>query len=186
MKTLLIASAVAATIALTPTAQAGHKWKHRSTSFYDYAKVVQVEPITRTVRISTPRRECWEEEVRTPVVETRGNTAGGTILGGMIGGVIANRLGRHSSGRTNATIAGTLIGSAIGNDIAHRRTQTVQYDRIDMVNRCTVSHEYTTEERIEGYDVTYRYREELLTARMPYDPGKRIRIRVGVSPVYND
>ena len=28
---------------------------------YDYAKVVDVEPLRRSVRVTTPVRECWDE-----------------------------------------------------------------------------------------------------------------------------
>ena len=28
---------------------------------YDYARVVDVEPLTRRIRVSEPRRECWNE-----------------------------------------------------------------------------------------------------------------------------
>ena len=32
-------------------------------SYTDMAEVLEVEPITRLVRVETPRRECWDEEV---------------------------------------------------------------------------------------------------------------------------
>jgi hypothetical protein len=28
---------------------------------YDYAKVIDVQPLTTRVRVSTPQRECWDE-----------------------------------------------------------------------------------------------------------------------------
>ncbi|MBC8027966.1 MAG: hypothetical protein H7Y89_18395, partial [Steroidobacteraceae bacterium] len=28
---------------------------------YEYARVVDVEPLTRRIRVSEPRRECWNE-----------------------------------------------------------------------------------------------------------------------------
>src|SRR5215467_13248379 len=30
-------------------------------SAYDYAKVLDVQPLTTRVRVSTPQRECWDE-----------------------------------------------------------------------------------------------------------------------------
>ena len=33
-----------------------------------------------------------------------------------------------------------------------------------------------------AYDVEYRYRGELYNARMNYDPGDRIRVRISVTP----
>ena len=32
------------------------------------------------------------------------------------------------------------------------------------------------------YDIEYRYRGELYTSRMNYDPGDRIRVRISVTP----
>ena len=34
-----------------------------SSAAYDEAQVVDVEPIMRVIRVSTPRQECWDEEV---------------------------------------------------------------------------------------------------------------------------
>jgi hypothetical protein len=53
--------------AQTAVADDGHGWKrghskHRgANSGYDYAEVVDVDPIVRQVRVTTPRRECWTE-----------------------------------------------------------------------------------------------------------------------------
>ena len=44
------------------------------------------------------------------------------------------------------------------------------------------AHQARYEERIDGYDVTYRYHGRLHHTRMPYDPGKRVRVRTDVSP----
>ena len=35
----------------------------------------------------------------------------------------------------------------------------------------------------DGYEVTYRYKGERYKIEMPYDPGKRIKVRIQVSPV---
>jgi uncharacterized protein YcfJ len=185
MKAAIAISAITIAMVLTPTAYAGHKWKHHAQSdFNDVAQVIRAEPITRTVQISEPRRECWQEEVRRPIVHAEGqDSAGKVVLGGIVGGVIGHQIG---SGRGNraATLAGTLIGAAVGHDMAMKSARTIETDHVDYVQRCRVSHETHTEERIEGYEVTYRYRGESFTSRMPYDPGKRLRVRVMVSPIY--
>ena len=50
------------------------------------------------------------------------------------------------------------------------------------MQRCDVRYEQQTEERIEGYDVTYVYNGQRLTTRMNHDPGDRIRVQVQVRP----
>ncbi len=47
---------------------------------------------------------------------------------------------------------------------------------------CEIQTEYHNEERIDGYNVTYRYRGRHFTTRMKRDPGRRIRVRVRVEP----
>ena len=39
------------------------------------------------------------------------------------------------------------------------------------------------EEQIIGYDVVYRYNGRKYQSRLPYEPGKRLKIRVQVLPV---
>ena len=66
---------------------------------YDYARVVDVQPLTTRVRVTTPRRECWDETrvddrsraaANSPLPKT---TAGGAVLGGLIGGVLGHQIG---------------------------------------------------------------------------------------------
>lgn len=185
MKTPIIVSTLATAITFAPAAYAGHKWvRHTESDFMDYAQVLRAVPVTHTVQISEPRRECWEEEAHTPVVYTEApDSTGKVLLGGLVGGVIGHQIGRGRGNRA-ATLAGTLIGAAVGHDAAMKAAHTVQEDRVDHVQRCRMTQDLRNEERIEGYEVTYRYRGEVFTTRMPYDPGKRLRVRVDVSPVY--
>ena len=156
---------------------------------YDYARVVDVQPIMRQVSVETPVRECWEEtryrEYDHYDRRHRSGGAGGAIAGGIIGGVIGHQFG---SGRGNdaMTVLGTLIGAAVGSDSGrghhsgrdHRGYSTESYP----VERCDVRYETRLEERIDGYRVTYVYNGQRLTTRMPNDPGDRIRVRVSVRP----
>jgi len=149
----------------------------RESSEYDYAPVTHVEPIVRQVRIETPRRECYDD---TRYVESPSPNVGAqTVLGGIIGGVIGHQIG-HGHGNDFATIAGATVGAAVGYNNASRRygSQT----REETVERCDVRYEHTTEERIDGYRVTYEYNGREYTTRLPYDPGERIKVRVAVAP----
>ena len=183
MKTTVITiSTLVAAIALMPNAQASHAWKGRNGSFTDYAQVIRTEPVIRTVQVSQPQRECWDEEIERPVSSARSNNVGATVFGGLVGAAVGHRLGRGHSSRGLATAAGTVVGAAVGNGLSKKGSAEDSY-RVDTVKRCRVSHETYTEERIDGYDVTYRYRGETFTTRMPYDPGKQIRVNVSVAPM---
>ena len=170
------------------TAFAGHGYAVGKTKpvngVYDYARVISAQPVVRYVTVTTPVKECWQE-TREYTVENRPNTAGASILGALIGGVVGHQFG---SGRGNdaATVAGTLIGAAVGNGAATRNAHargtygTTRYER--PVQRCQTNYQNHEEERIDGYRVIYKYHGQKYATQMPYDPGKRIRIRVDVRP----
>jgi uncharacterized protein YcfJ len=149
---------------------------------YDYADVVDVDPIVRQVRVEVPRKECFSEvqEVYTERRERVG--PGPALVGGLIGGVIGNQFGDGRSRRV-ATAAGALIGASIANDTASRRA--TRYDSAPeerVVERCDVRYEQQFEERIDGYRVRYLYNGREYSTQLPYDPGDRIKIRVAVEP----
>jgi uncharacterized protein YcfJ len=149
----------------------------RASTEYDYAPVTRVEPIVRQVRIETPRRECYDD-IRY-VESPNPNVGAQTVLGGIIGGVIGHQIG-HGHGNDFATIAGATVGAAVGYSNASRRYGPQA--REETVERCDVRYEHTTEERIDGYRVTYEYNGREYTTRLPYDPGERIKVRVAVAP----
>ncbi|MEM6639884.1 MAG: glycine zipper 2TM domain-containing protein [Pseudomonadota bacterium] len=156
----------------------------RNRAEYDFARVVDVQPIVRLVTVTVPQRACWDEEV---VVRRergrRGNSGsvGSTIAGGLIGGVVGRQIG-GGSGRDAMTVVGALVGSAIGNnagrDDSDRRDDRVVYDT---VRRCETRDEVREEERIDGYRVTYLYNGREYTTRTRNHPGTRLRVRVRVS-----
>ncbi len=171
---------------------------------YDYARVIDVDPIVRHVRVRTPVQECWEETRYDHRYDERSDDysrydrhdrprrseAGATIAGGIIGGVIGRQFG-DGKGRDAMTLVGTLVGAAIGNERASRgREYEGRYDHYDAyerhsrpVTRCETRYRTDSQERIDGYRVTYRYHGQTYTTRTDYDPGDRIRVRVDVEPV---
>jgi uncharacterized protein YcfJ len=154
-----------------------------------YARVVDVDPIVRRVRVSTPQRECWNEErpvsSRPSATEIRS-----TVVGGLIGAAAGYHISAHHQvSQPAAIVGGSMIGAAIGNSIgvqkAERRGEyrTVAYES---VQQCQVSYRDDWAEEIDGYRVTYLYHGREYVTRMPYDPGKRIRVNVDVRPEGRD
>ena len=173
---LAISLAIAAS---TVSASPAQKWRDSSNpnTYFDRAKVTHVDPVYRTIRVSTPREECYTQEVRTDVHD-HGSKVASTVLGGVIGGAVGHKVGKHRGG---ATIIGAVIGAAVGNNLGREATpprQQVSYEDI-----CETRISYHEEQRIEGYNVSYRYKGENFTTRMDERPGKRIKVRVHVSPV---
>ena len=157
-------------------------------SDYAYARVVDVDPIVRHVRVSEPKRECWTEtryedvSYSEPTGPRQKASPGAMILGGLIGAAIGNQVG-HGHGRRAATVAGAVVGTAIGHEASSRPNERVVTEsRPYDAERCEVRYDERVEDRIEGYRVTYEYNGIRQTTQLPYDPGDRIRVRVDVQP----
>ena len=185
---IILSSLASGAVLLTASAFADSPYRSDSydSDGYDYARVVDVDPLTRQVRVDTPRRECYEQtRYRDDYPAPRRGTAGSTILGALIGAGIGNSIG-SGDGRRVATVAGAIIGSAVGHDVGERRrdrdygygAEPVAYTQ----QRCDVRYETSYQERIDGYRVTYEYNGQRYVTQLPYDPGKRLRIRVNVEP----
>ena len=161
-------------------------------SFTDSAPVVGVRAITE--RIPVNREECWSEkhrdyEERRITRQDNGAQIGaGTVLGAIAGGVIGHQFGSSSGGRDRGTAAGAIVGGLVGNQIDRDRgdatADTVEVERrpVDRdVERCRTIQE--VREVASGYDVRYRYGGREFVTRMPFDPGRRVRVAVDVHPV---
>lgn len=145
----------------------------------EYARVIHVEPIIRRVEVRAPARECWEEEVSYAVpAGQRRDAAGSMIVGGIIGGVIGHQFGA-GHGNDAATLVGTLIGASLAHDAAHRSARDSRYETV-YEERCRVARRTHVEEHIDGYRVTYRYRGDVHTTRLPYDPGPQVRVNIDI------
>lgn len=156
--------------------------RNHSQSYYDYAKVVQVEPIIRVVSVPATRHECWEEDVTHYPEQGRQGVASYTpaILGGIIGGVVGNQFGK-GSGKDAMTVAGALLGTSVGYEAARRPVDHAPY--VTREQRCQTRTQYHEEEQIDGYWVTYRYHGREFVHRMDYHPRHRIKVKISVRPV---
>lgn len=149
---------------------------------YDWARVVRVEPVVVYQQVPVTERFCERQPV-TVVERRRSDDRAPAILGAIVGGAIGNHFGR-GDGRDAATAAGALLGYHAVRDSQRRQdryyggTRYVEYRDV-----CRNETFYRTEERIVGYDVTYRYNGRLYTTRMDHHPGDRIRVVADVRPV---
>ena len=140
---------------------------------YDYARVVDVDPIVRRVAVDSPQRDCWNEQREVQVYD-QPRSATPTILGAIIGGVVGHQFGSGHS-RNLGTVAGAVLGGSIGHDASSRNAGVETRD----VQRCEVSTQRDYEERVDGYRVTYMYDGREYHTVMAYDPGNRVQVRVG-------
>lgn len=170
-KSLVLAGVVAAIAGPTSA-------KQFNNSSYQYAPVISVNPVVETYRVNNPVEQCWNEEVKT---ETRGNyTRTPEILGGLIGAAIGHEFG-SGRGQDIATVAGAVLGASVGRDVkkSNQRNRGSSYQ---VVQRCEVVDSYTTQERVVGYDVAYKFNGKVFHTQTGKHPGKQIRLQVTFSP----
>lgn len=146
---------------------------------YGFADVLRVDPIYEQMRDPQPREECFDEEV-TQVERGGGDPTGGTVVGALVGGALGNTVG-SGDGRRAATIAGAVIGGAVGRNV-DRTNGGPPREYSNVRTRCRVVDEVAQRREVVGYDVEYRYRGDVFMSRLDYDPGSRLRVRVGITP----
>jgi uncharacterized protein YcfJ len=132
----------------------------------EYAKVISSTPVLG--EISTPQRNCWNEEVQVQ----QPKSPEGTVIGAIAGGLLGSTMGR-GSGKAAATAVGVVTGAVVGNSVTNNETSTQN------VRRCQTTT--TTQRQVIGYDVTYEYAGQRYTSRFANDPGDRVAININPS-----
>lgn len=144
---------------------------------FTYATVLSATPVYETLRFSEPEEQCEDQRV---VYRERDDGTAGTVVGAIIGGVVGNQVG-GGSGRRAATVAGAIAGGAIGRNVDRNNSPQREYESNE--RRCRLVDVSREERRLSGFDVEYRLKDEVFFARLPYDPGNNLRVRVSVTPV---
>ena len=150
-------------------------------SRYQYAEVLAAEPIYHRVAYTVPVEQCRQQTVAYREPQARSYT--GPILGAIVGGAIGNAVGHKKRNKQVGVAVGAVLGGTIGADIARRNRSYAHDVRYGTEEVCSVVHEEHAEERLEGYDVTYRYGGQTYTTRMDRHPGSTLRVQVSVTPV---
>jgi uncharacterized protein YcfJ len=138
----------------------------------NYAEVLAVEPVTKTVR--APRQVCHDEAVtrQAPVKDPKRVT--GAVVGAVVGGVLGNQIG-DGSGQTAATVAGAAAGGYAGSKIQKKTQEANTYQTTE--SRCSTV--YDTTEEADGFQVTYRLGDDTGSVHMDRHPGNRIKAKDG-------
>jgi len=160
----------------------------RSAVSYDFARVVDVQPVYDDVRIPETREVCWNEPVtyaQPRYTQYRPRSGTPEVVGGIIGGLIGNQFG-HGDGRAAATIAGVALGASVARDSQRRQgyydEYAPRYERTVNERRCEVRSEHREERSLVGYDVTYDYNGTIGHTFSERQPGTEIRVCVDIQP----
>ena len=149
---------------------------------FEYAQVIESQPIYQVVEVSTPQEQCWEEELAVDRYAERNRSNTPILVSTLIGGAIGNAVGHNKSNQRVGAVLGAMLGHSIGRDII-RQSDRQDVREYQTVQRCDTVYQQHEEERLVGYDVTYLFNGEEFSIRTESDPGDRIRLRVSVQPV---
>ena len=144
----------------------------------DEAAVISVEPVFKSVRVNVPVQECWQEAVRVPKDSYNSYTP--EILGAILGAGVGNQVGK-GRGKDVATVAGAILGGSMGRDYDNKSRS--QNDEIRYEDRCKTVDKFYTEERADGYRVTYEYEGNLYTTLTRSNPGESIKVGIKIIPI---
>jgi uncharacterized protein YcfJ len=144
---------------------------------FAYADVLRSDAILESVQESRPREVC--RDISSSRSTRYENTTAGTVIGAIVGAAIGNQVG-DGNGRRAATVAGAVAGGAIGREAD--ASNNPQGERRSTRTECEIVDDYVERKEVVGYDVQYRFRGEVFSSRLSYDPGEKLRIRVAISP----
>lgn len=155
--------------------------------FQDSARVTNV--VARYERITVPQEQCRYEIEQVDTYNAppppRERSLTDSVIGGIAGAVLGNQIG-GGNGRTAATAGGAIAGAIIGDRVGNsNQSNGPAYSGAPVerqVRRCSISNQ--TEERIAGYDVTYKYHGRTYGTTMPTMPSDTILVNVSVTPAY--
>ncbi len=145
------------------------------------ARVISATPVYDEVRINQPQEECWLETVKEPVRSSR-NSKTPEIFGALIGAAVGHQFGGSKRSQHAAAAAGAVLGTSVGHDWDNKRRDTSN-TRVSRVERCQTVDNYRTEQKLAGYDVTYRYHGDVYQTFTQDHPGDTLRVNVSVTPV---
>jgi uncharacterized protein YcfJ len=167
-RSLITGLVIGAVVATAGGAVAGYRMMNHE----GYARVVDVTPITKTVR--EPRQNCHDEQVTEQAPTRDKKQVTGSVIGAVVGGVIGHQVG-GGDGKKIATAAGAAAGGYAGNRVQKRMQDNNTVTSTEQ--RCETVYD-SHEERV-GYNVRYELDGRENSVRMDHDPGDRIPIRDG-------
>lgn len=178
---LLAAPAYAQDVETPPATLAATTAPTDESAHFGWADVLRVDPVYDDPATNPPPQPCYEEQV--PVDASAADNAQAkrgiaTVIGAFIGGLFGNQVGK-GKGRAAATVVGAVAGGAVGNHLAAADTADAP-PRYTMQRHCPPAA--VSARKANAYDVEYRYRGDVYTSRLSYDPGDRMRVRVRVTP----
>lgn len=147
-------------------------------AFEAIAAVTGVSPITE--QINHPAQQCWTETEQTTQAAPQQRNYLGAIIGGVAGGLLGSTIGK-GNGRIAAAAVGAGVGAITGDSVANRNSDgRGTITTTTPVQRCRQVDHFET--ITTGYLVNFEFDGQRFSSRLPYDPGRELRVNVSVVP----
>lgn len=185
-KSVIIAGAMCA-VSMPAMAKKHRHYEKQNHAGYDYAKVVDVDPVYETYQVNHPVEKCYDKQVPVNYRSKHRNASyTNEIIGGVIGAAVGNQVGKNGGGKARdvATIIGGVLGASVARDVERKNARHHDYHdtRYKVVQHCEVHDSYQTKREVVGYNVAYRYNGQVYHTHLDRHPGHKIRVRVSVKP----
>lgn len=134
-----------------------------------YAAIIKVAAVKRYSEV--PREVCTQQAVTRQLPPQDAQRTTGKLLGAVIGGVVGHQFG-GGSGKDAATVGGAILGGVLGDKIQKQQQAARTYTTME--TQC--STQYDSQEKVIGYDVTYRLDGHTEVIRLGYQPEPRVPV----------
>ena len=154
----------------------------RASAFDAIVDVLSVTPVREIV--NEPYESCGTEyEQQTvqsapPVQEN--HPLAGAIAGGVAGGLLGSLIG-EGNGKVAAAAVGAGLGAIAGDRLSryHTTNPGETHTSVMPVQRCKMVDHYDVRTH---YNVIYEYNGQQFSTKLPYDPGRQMKVNVSVTP----
>ena len=154
----------------------------RASAFDTTVDVVSVTPVKEIV--NEPYESCGTEYEQQSVQSAPRAEEGHEIAGGLAGAVAGGLLGSlmgEGGGKVAAAAAGAGLGAIAGSQLGKDRSpsQGETHTTVQQVQRCKMVDHWDIK---TNYNVVYEYNGQRFSTKLPYDPGRQMKVNVSVTP----
>ena len=154
----------------------------RASAFDAIVDVLSVTPVREIV--NEPYESCGTEyeqqtvQSAAPVQEY--HPLAGALAGGVAGGLLGSLMG-EGNGKVAAAAVGAGLGAIAGDRLSryHATSPGETHTSVTPVQRCKMVDHYDVRTH---YNVIYEYNGQQFSTKLPYDPGRQMKVNVSVTP----
>ena len=151
---------------------------------YAFEALADVESVTpKREIVNEPYQSCSTEyeqsTYQNPAPPVEDHSIAGGVVGAVAGGLVGSIFG-EGNGKIAAAAAGAGIGAIAGSRMGSPSPPPPTYSTtMTPVQRCRMVDHYDVR---TTYTVVYVYQGQRFSTKLPYDPGKQLKVNVSAVP----